>query len=307
MSQTLIAVFDSYTDAQSAARELEELGLPRSDIDVHADGAFDETGASTAHPATATSPTPAEKDQDGVMNKIEAFFSNLFGNDSQPEEAGHYREAVRRGGALLTVNNVADDRVDDIEDALEDAGAVDIENRATQWQASGYVPAAGMQSGAAAYSSATGVTRNPAVGFVAADTEGVARAGGIEESGKTLEAIEEDIEVGKRVASKGRVRVYTRPTETAFSESVSLRDENVVVERHAVDRPATSADFVPETIELTETTERPVISKTARVVEEVNVAKVATERTETVTDTLRGTKIEVERNDDPENPRSTGV
>ena len=58
----------------------------------------------------------------------------------------------------------------------------------------------------------------------------------------------------------------------------------------------TSADtaFREGTIEVTETAEVPVVSKEARVVEEVVVGKTATDRTETITDTVRRTDVEVE-------------
>ena len=64
-----------------------------------------------------------------------------------------------------------------------------------------------------------------------------------------------------------------------------LREEKVTVERRPVDRPATEADFAAagkDVIEMTETAEEPVVTKQARVVEEVVVHKEVTEHTETV-------------------------
>ena len=63
-----------------------------------------------------------------------------------------------------------------------------------------------------------------------------------------------------------------------------------------MDRAATGADmaFREGTIEVTETSEVPVVAKEARVVEEVVVGKTATDRTETVRDTVRRTDVEVE-------------
>ena len=52
--------------------------------------------------------------------------------------------------------------------------------------------------------------------------------------------------------------------------------------------------FHEGTIEVTETSEVPVISKEARVVEEVVVGKTATDRTETARDTVRRTDVDVE-------------
>ena len=46
---------------------------------------------------------------------------------------------------------------------------------------------------------------------------------------------------------------------------------------------------------LTETAEEAVVGKTARVVEEVSLAKEVGQRTETVQDTVRHTEVKVER------------
>ena len=70
------------------------------------------------------------------------------------------------------------------------------------------------------------------------------------------------------------------------------------VDRRPVDRPATEADFAAAqkgTFEMTETAEQPVVAKQARVVEEVAVGKEASERTETVHETVRRTDVEVEK------------
>ena len=76
---------------------------------------------------------------------------------------------------------------------------------------------------------------------------------------------------------------------------VNFREEHAAIERRPVDRPATAADLKEGFVEIRETEEQPVVSKTAHVVEEVVVGKDATERTETITDTVRGTTVEVER------------
>jgi uncharacterized protein (TIGR02271 family) len=79
---------------------------------------------------------------------------------------------------------------------------------------------------------------------------------------------------------------------------IRLRAERATIERRPVDRPASEADFAnfkEGTIEVRETTEEPVVAKTARVVEEVVVGKEVQERTETVADTVRRTDVEIER------------
>jgi len=109
--------------------------------------------------------------------------------------------------------------------------------------------------------------------------------------------VEEQVEVGKRQVRRGGVRLYTRVVERPVEETVRVRDERVTVERHPVDRPASEADiaaFKERTIEVTETDEEPVVSKQARVVEEVVMSKEVEERTETVRDAARRTEVEVE-------------
>ncbi len=112
-----------------------------------------------------------------------------------------------------------------------------------------------------------------------------------------IPVVEEELQVGTREVEQGGVRVYSRITETPVEKEVSIREEHVHVERHPVDRPAREADFAAMqegTIEMTETTEEPVVRKQARVVEEVVVSKEVEEHTETVRDTVRRTEVDVE-------------
>jgi stress response protein YsnF len=67
-----------------------------------------------------------------------------------------------------------------------------------------------------------------------------------------------------------------------------------------VEGTAASGDaFEEQTVEARETEEVPVVGKTARVVEEVAIRKEATERTETVKDTVRREEVEVTGNNVP--------
>ena len=116
----------------------------------------------------------------------------------------------------------------------------------------------------------------------------------------TIEVAEERLRVGKRRVNRGGVRVRSRVVEEEVSEDVTLRDEEIHVDREKVDREVTSADgdlFQERTIEVTETDEEAVVDKEARVTEEIHVDKEATERTETVRDTVRRTEVDVEDTD----------
>ena len=68
------------------------------------------------------------------------------------------------------------------------------------------------------------------------------------------------------------------------------------MERKQVDRPVTDQDmaFKDSSIELPETAEEAVVSKNARVVEELLIGKSASQHVETVQDTVRKTEVDVE-------------
>lgn len=214
--------------------------------------------------STTTAAAPAE-DRRG-------FFAKLFGLGDDDENVGHYSEAVRRGNAVVTVSLDDETRIGEVTDILEDCGAADVDERVEQWKASGYTP-------------------TPMAGRSMAD-----------DGDETMKSVEEELKIGKREVQQGRVRVHRTMSETPVEEQVTLRDERAAIERKKVDRPATEADlqgaFKDREIEVRETTEEPVVSKSARVVEEVSVGKKGSERTETVRGNVRKTEIDVDNADD---------
>ncbi|MBY0336898.1 MAG: YsnF/AvaK domain-containing protein [Acetobacteraceae bacterium] len=133
-------------------------------------------------------------------------------------------------------------------------------------------------------------------------------AGGAGRDDEAIPVVEERLRVGKREVTHGRVRVRTYVVETPVEEQVRLREEHVRVDRHAVDRPVTDADrlFRERTVEATETSEEAVIAKEARVTEELRLQKEASERTETVRDTVRRTEVEVDNDVSPTAPLPPG-
>lgn len=116
----------------------------------------------------------------------------------------------------------------------------------------------------------------------------------------TIPIIKEDLEIGKKEVETGGVRLHSKITERPVEETVNLKEERVTVERTPVDRPASEADLHnsgDKEIELTETSEVPVVAKEARVVEEVSLNKEVEDREETVRDTVRSTEVDVEKLD----------
>jgi uncharacterized protein (TIGR02271 family) len=179
----------------------------------------------------------------------------------------HLKDGIRDGGLVLAVSAAAKD-ARKIEDIFEkhSAGKIDEAEKSEPEAFAGTVPVASALP-------ATSLNAETAIPVV-----------------------EEEMVVGKRAVDQGGVRVYRHVVEIPVEESVTLREEHVTMERRPVDRGLTDADvaFGARTIELTETAEEAVISKNARVVEEVLIGKTASEHTETIHDTVRKTEVEVE-------------
>ena len=113
---------------------------------------------------------------------------------------------------------------------------------------------------------------------------------------QVIPIVKEELAVGKR-ASERRYRIHTYAVETPVEKEVTLHDERVVIERRPVsgDREIGRAD-IPQgrEYEVIERHEEPIVEKRARNVEEVVVRREANERTQTVRDTVRETKVDVE-------------
>lgn len=171
-----------------------------------------------------------------------------------------------------------------VSEVMEDCGAVDVDEREQQWHDDGW-------------------TGSPATAAVARDAVGTdVAAGGM----KTVNLVEENLAVGKRSVGKGGVRVFSRVVEVPVEETIHLREEHAEVQRRVVDRPATEADFAAfqeGAIEVRNTAEEAVVSKSARVVGEVEIGTRVSERDEVVRDTVRKTEVDVQQLDGGAVPR----
>lgn len=292
MSTNLIAVFDSAQQALTARQRLEAANVPTESIRIEAD---DSTRSSVER-----------EDRRG-------FFEKLFSLGDDDTNPAHYEEAVRRGNAILTVSIHDEGRVDEITELLEDCGAADVDERVEQWRSEGYVSpevsprvtSMGSDGDRMRFDTDDALGTDAALGVDAGDRIGDAvgvravRSGATSaDSGESLKSIEEELKIGKRTVERGRVRVHRTVSERPVQEEVTLHEEKALIDRRTVDRPATpeevAAAFQDRDIEIRETTEEAVVSKSARVVEEVTVGKQASDRTEVVHDTVRSTRIEVD-------------
>ncbi len=270
--ETIVAVYDSAAHADAAIADLRAANVPENAISRHAGT----TGTAGAAP-------PPVREQ--------GFWASLFGGDAD-RDTTVYDRSMDSGSSVVVVK-VPQEHVDAVTRILERNNPIDIDERAT-----GY----GLTQNTAATTSTTsanastvgvaGSMATPAAPRPAATT--AARTA--EESG-TIQLAEESLTVGKRLVNRGGARIRRYVVETPVEEQVRLRDEKVTLDRRPVTdgRPVTAADFKDETIEVTEQGEEAVVGKTARVVEEVSLRKEATERVETVRDTVRKEEVEVER------------
>jgi len=128
---------------------------------------------------------------------------------------------------------------------------------------------------------------------------------------RVIPVTEENVQVGKREVPENMVRVYSHTESVPIQENVSLREERADIQRRGVDRPVSDADrdaFKETSVEIPEMREEPVVSKEARVKEEVLVGKEFNERNETISDTARRTRVDVDRSGGQEHPMAaTGL
>jgi uncharacterized protein (TIGR02271 family) len=269
--ETIVAIFDSAEAATNVVSELHQIGIPPANISLH-----------------AANPTGAGSDASlGSAYKAEpGFWATLFGGPS--EDDATYDRSMSSGSTVVTVKCQAGE-TDGVMSVLERHHPIDIDERGQSYMGSTHSTATA-GAGMAGTTSATGGT------FLgtehAAASTGV--GAGTAADGK-LELAEESLTVGKRAVNMGTARVRRYVVETPVSEDVRLRDETVTIERRPVTdgRKVTDADFTDKVIEMDETREEAVVSKTARVVEEVAINKQATERTETVRDTVKRDEVEI--------------
>lgn len=255
--QTIVAVYDTTAQADAAVRDLENAQVPASTISRHTrDDMLPAAGAAAA----------------GTPVREKGFWSSLFGGEPD-HDTTVYDRSLESGSTVVAVK-MPEEHFDRISEILEKHDPIDLDERAASYRA---------------IETTAHTTTNPAM--AARATQAAATDGG------ALQLSEETLSVGKRAVRGGTTRIRSYVVETPVEEQVALRSEKVTMERRPVTDGGTvgSADFSEKTIEMTETSEEAVVSKTTRVKEEVNLRKEATDRVETVNDTVRREDVEVEQ------------
>jgi len=317
-------MFRSRTEAESAAQELARVvGVERSQVRITPEGSATDTGYDASEPYRETGFFASLKNLFVPEEDRYAFAEGLrrgrFLVSAQLDETKLSRatDVLEQAGAL---------DIDAEETSWRQSGwkGYDVAAHGVARSSGGMAQVgtaragamtggttAGTSSGAGTAGSGRGVmggangsgvsdramtgtgTGRPGVPDTSDRRAAMASAAGREE---VIPLAEEQLVIGKRVVERGQVRVRTYVVERPAEAQVTLRDETVQVERRAVDRPLTdeAGAFSERVVEVTETDEEPVVSKEARIVEEVAVHKRAAERTETVRDTVRRTEVDID-------------
>lgn len=211
------------------------------------------------------------------------------------DEAQYYTEGVRRGGTLLVVDTDSDSKAQQAVQIMDRNGAVDVNQRASEWKQSGWKYSDNAKPYTADQVNSFTSKRTDMSSTPSSTTN--KQTSKTQEGKQVLPVVEEKLDVSKREVERGGVRVNTRIVEKPVSEQVTLHEEHVNVERRPVDRPVNASDmtaFKEGTIEMRETAEEAVVNKQARVIEEIVIEKHAHDRTQTINDTVRRTEVDVQ-------------
>ena len=255
--QTIVAAFDTAAHAQAAVEALKAGGFHPDDI-----SAFDKNRVGLREPG---------------------LWQRMFGGGLAQHEADVYSQSLERGGMVVSVR-VPDSEVAHATGILDIHRPIDVKDRAIT---TGLAPAAKVEAAVAAVAAAP-----IAVEQMVAVSPKLAEA-----HDEVLRLAEEQLQVGKRMVETGMTRVRRFVTEKEVAADVTLHEEHAEVLRRAVTDPKYigEIDWADATIQIRETAEQALVSKTARVVEEVGLKKIGSDHVETVRDKIRRQQVEIER------------
>jgi stress response protein YsnF len=265
--ETLVAAFDTPEHAEAAIAALKAGGFHPDDISL-----FDSARLAAVGKSSTTAKPPG-------------LWQRIFGEDINKHEAEIYGDTLESGGTVVSVR-VPEDQVAHASGILDLYHPVDVHDRAVT---TGVAPAAHVETAAKA------IAAKPL-----ADDQTVAVTPKLAEiHSDALKLAEEQLQVGKKMVETGRTRVRRFTTEREVAQDVTLHEEHAEVLRNALSRPAAleEIDWADREIEVVETREHALVSKTARVVEEVSLRTKGEDHVETIHEKLRRQQAEVEQVD----------
>ncbi|HEY0110741.1 MAG TPA: hypothetical protein VGB67_13975, partial [Fibrella sp.] len=147
MALTVVGVFDNASEAQQAVEALVSDGFSRSTIDLSTTQSSTNSGGNNTYSGTNTygsgdvipdrhqntSGTMAEEvvdDTKDTGSSIGNFFSSLFGMDD--DNTNRYSQVAERS-SIVTVHAQTEDEAERAADILDDNGAIDVDERASQY------------------------------------------------------------------------------------------------------------------------------------------------------------------------------
>jgi uncharacterized protein (TIGR02271 family) len=210
-----------------------------------------------------------------------SLWQRLFGDNVREYEAGVYSQALKSGGAVVSVR-VPDNEVAHATGVLDIHHPIDLKDRAIT---------TGMAEPSRVDVPLPVMAPLPSMQKVAV-TPKLADA-----HDQIIRLAEEQLQVGKRQIETGKTRVRRYVTEQDASADITLHEEHAEVLRRAIADPqyVGEVDWADAEIEVTETAEQALVSKTARVVEEVSLKKIGSDHVETLHEKLRRQQVEIER------------
>ena len=256
--EKIVTLFDTAEHAEAARTNLQHAGFSDGDISILSGRDLPKAGDALREPG---------------------LWHRMFGSDIAQHEATVYAKAVESGGVVLTLR-AAEGDVPKAMAILNQHKLVDVTDRAVD---TGVISKASAATLAAPAAVAAAVPTRPVTSDLGKN--------------EVIRLAEEHLEVGKRLVEEGTTRIRRFVTETPVEKQVTLHEEHAEVVRRAVSDPdyVKDIDWSDQTIEVLETSEQAVVSKSARVAEEVVVGKTGSDRVETVHDTVRRQQVEVER------------
>lgn len=210
-----------------------------------------------------------------IRNELEAekaglyepgIWQRLFGRDLEHEEAAVLGRSLKEGSVIVSVR-VPETEASRVLSLLDTHQPVDIVDRAKAYDFKG---------------ATAGIATMPAATKLSDEA--------------MLRVAEEQINVGKRIVEAGHTRVRRFVVDKPVEAKITLHEEHAEVIRRAISDPAylKDIDWSEKTIDVTETAEEPVVSKTARITEEVVIRRQGSDSTRTVRDTVRHQEVEVD-------------
>jgi hypothetical protein len=256
------------------------------DTAEHAEAARHNLKAAGFPPSEISMITNQTLAEDGEKLREPGLWHRLFGRDIAQHEAIVYGRTVESGGVVLTVR-VPEPDVAKAMAILNAHKVVDVQQRAVQQGLISSAPAP-----------------QPAMAPVRPATAAAASAAGEE----VLGLAEEQLNVGKRLVQEGTTRIRRFVTERPVEAQVTLHEEHAQVIRRAISDPdyLRNVDWTDKTVEITETVEEAVVTKSAHLAEEVIIRKEGTDRVKTLRDKVRRQQVEVERVPGSEPPPKQG-